>query len=756
MKSVSNTPIVKRLVLLGGGHSHLSVLMHLAMNPVPGLEITLITRDVHAPYSGALPGFIAGIYNFDNIHIDLRPLAQLARAKLIQEEISKIDLENKCIICDQRPSIRFDILSLNIGSQPDAEKIPGAQKYALGVKPIDVFLQHWTEIKSNAIQTLEQGEPYTIAIVGGGPASVELAFSSQYAINKSLGIKDSLASPLEIKIITADSQLLKFHNKKVKNFTHKELEGRGIELCFDQRVTEFQQNRVVFEDKKFLFADTIFYATGASIPQWPTDCGLSVNDEGFIAVNTFLQTLSHPFVFACGDAATIEGHPRPKSGVYAVRQGMPLVKNIIRYATGKILKPFIPQKNALALMYMGDKKAIASRSNSFSKGRWVWAWKHKIDMDFIRKYTELPAPKAELNLASGLTDKGTEEALRQHAIRCAGCGAKVSGSILTDVIGNLDTVKHADIVSSGSVIEDASLIKISSKRLLVQTVDYFRAFINDPWLFAKIATNHCLSDIYAMGAKPHSALAIASVPFAAQKIMRETLNELMSGCVDVLNVHDTALAGGHSNEAEEMGFGLSITGYAHPDKLLSKSGVKVGDQLILCKPLGTGTLLAADMRLKAKGRWIHAAFDQMLISNRDAAEYFSQYEASACTDITGFGLAGHLLEMINPTNAGVELYLNSLPVLSGALDCIDQNIFSSLHGDNSLAVEAISNAEAFRKKSMFDLLFDPQTAGGLLGSVPAHQAQACLESLQNNGYPKACCIGRVINNPSSHASITLI
>jgi selenide,water dikinase len=489
------------------------------------------------------------------------------------------------------------------------------------------------------------------------------------------------------------------------------------------------------EDRKFIFADVIFYATGASIPQWPAECGLSINDEGFIAVNTFLQTLSHPFIFACGDAATIEGHSRPKSGVYAVRQGMPLAKNIIRYATGKKLKSFVPQKNALALMYMGDKKAIASRSKGFSKGRWVWAWKHKIDMDFIRKYTELPAVNSELVLANGLADRETEDALKQHAIRCAGCGAKVGGSILSDVISNLDTVNHADMVSSGSYIEDASLIKVSSKRLLVQTVDYFRAFINDPWLFAKIATNHCLSDIFAMGAQPHSALAIASVPFAAPNIMRETLNELMSGCVEVLNTHDTALAGGHSNEADELGFGLSVSGYAHPDKLLGKSGLKAGDQLILCKPLGTGTLLAADMRLKAKGRWIHAAFEQMLISNREAAEYFCQFQATACTDITGFGLAGHLLEMIGPSKTSVELNLNSLPVLTGALDCIDQKIFSSLHGDNSLAMEAISNAEVFSKKE---------------------QAQDCLETLKNNGYPKACNIGRVVADATDQAAITLV
>ncbi|MBL4821230.1 MAG: selenide, water dikinase SelD [Gammaproteobacteria bacterium] len=756
MKTAVSTPIVKRLVLLGGGHSHLSVLMHLARKPLDGLEIVLITRDVHTPYSGALPGFIAGIYDHDDIHIDLRPLAHMAGAVLIQEEISNLDLENKRVICAKRPPIRFDILSLNIGSLPDATKIPGATEFAIGVKPMDVFLARWDEVKNSAVQALKRGESYSIAIVGGGPASVELAFSSQHAINWAAGIKKHTSSRLQIKIITADSQLMKFHNKRVKDFTRRELESRAVELYFDHRVEAFQANTIICEGLQSISADTIFYATGASIPQWPAQSGLATNDQGFIAVNTFLQTLSHPYVFACGDAASTEGHPRPKSGVYAVRQGMPLAKNIIRFATGKKLKPFVPQKNALALIYTGDRKAIASKNKRFFKGRWVWAWKHKIDMDFMKKYRELPPVKSTLKLASGLVDKETEETLKQHAIRCAGCGAKVGSSILNNVISNLDTVKHDDIVVSGSVIEDASLIKISAKRTLVQTVDYFRAFINDPWLFARIATNHCLGDIYAMGAQPHSALAIASVPFAAQKIMHETLSELMAGCVDVLNEHDTALAGGHSNEALELGFGLNVNGFARPDQLLSKSGLMVGDELILCKPLGTGTLLAADMRLKAKGRWMLAAFDQMLISSREAAECFRQHQANACTDITGFGLAGHLLEMINPDNAAVELNLGSLPVMDGVLDCISQKIFSSLHSDNSLAMNSIYNTEAFRKQPRFELLFDPQTAGGLLGSVPAEQVQSCLQTLKANGYAQACSIGRVVDNNGSNAQIALI
>lgn len=743
-QSATNSPAVKRLVLIGGGHSHLSVLMHLGMHPVPGLEVVLITRDIHAPYSGALPGFVAGIYGFDDIHIDLRPLCQFAGIRLVHEEINKLDLEGKRVVCKDRPPIRFDLLSINIGSQPDAAKIPGAAEHAIGVKPIDNFLSHWKRVKQDAVDHLQKSEPFTIAIVGGGPASVELAFCSQAAIHKAAAVGKEDDSTLSIKLLTADTQLLKFHNNRVKDFTRGELEQRGVELFFDHRVTEFQSQSIICDGKDPVMADAIFYATGASIPQWPADCGLAVDTDGFIAVNTHLQSISHPFVFVSGDAASIEGHPRPKSGVYAVRQGKPLARNLVRFLTGKRLRTYLPQKNALALMYTGDRKAIASRRNLFFHGHWVWALKHKIDMDFIRKYARLPVPEPTLRLQRGLVDSETEQELRIHAIRCAGCAAKVNSDSLQNVLSRLEPATQPDLVGDLTSTEDAALIRITSERMLVQTVDYFRAFINDPWLFACIASNHCLGDIYAMGARPHTALAIASVPFAAKTIMQETLDELMAGCVMTLNEHDAALAGGHSNESLEMAFGLTINGYGHPSRLLAKTGVRADDSLILCKPLGTGTLLAADMRLKARGRWMEAAFESMLVSNRAAADILVNHGTNACTDVTGFGLAGHLAEMLAGGEVGARLELNALPILEGAVDCLRQQIYSSLHADNSRTRKVMDIATDIAESPLLELLFDPQTAGGLLASVPSSEASRCLQELKDKGYGEARIIGRII------------
>lgn len=741
--SATNSPAVKRLVLIGGGHSHLSVLMRLGMKPVPGLEVVLITRDVHTPYSGALPGYIAGVYQPDDIHIDLRPLCQFAGARLIHEEVTRLDLEGKRVILDRRPPIRFDLISLNIGSRPDAVRIPGSVQHAIGVKPIDKFLVQWERVRQQALGELQQSRPYRLAIVGGGPASVELVFAAQQALHKAAGIKKGDPSPLTLKLVTADTQLLKFHNNRVKDFTRAELERRGVELYFDHHVTEFQANTIICDGKDPVTADVIFYATGASIPDWPATCGLAVDEHGFIAVNTFLQSTSHPFVFACGDAATIQGHPRPKSGVYAVRQGKPLARNLVRFATGRKLRRFIPQKHALALLYTGDSRAIASRRNWFFQGRWVWALKHRIDMDFLRKYARLPTPEPELQLQRGLVDSETEQALQEHVIRCAGCAAKVGSDTLQSVLARLQPKGQPDLVNSLDTTEDAALIRVTSDRMLVQTVDYFRAFINDPWLFARIATNHCVGDIYAMGARPHTALAIASVPFAGRNIMRETLDELMAGCVMALNEHDTALAGGHSNEALELAFGLSVNGYGHPARLLSKTGASAGDVLILCKPLGTGTLLAADMRLQAKGRWMEAAFEQMLVSNRGAADIFLAHGARACTDVTGFGLAGHLAEMLAGSELCAELELDALPVLEGAVDCLRRRVFSSLHADNSRLKQVMQIADTQKSQAALELLFDPQTAGGLLASLPEAEASQCLEKLHQQGYASARQIGRV-------------
>ena len=753
MKSTT-TAVVKRLLLVGGGHSHLSVLRRLAMRPVAGLETVLVTRDVLTPYSGALPGFLAGRYRLQDIHIDLRRLAQFAGARIIQAEVTGINLESRRLQLPDRPPMGFDILSLNIGSRPDAKIIPGASTHAVAVKPIDTFLDSWATVAPAAITRVGAGEPYTIAIVGGGPASVEIAFAMEEKIRRELGRKKPGEPLLRIRIITADTRLLSSHNSRVQAMVADRLAERGIEVLTDRRVSAFRDQCVDCEGGESHGADVIYYATGASVPDWPGETGLQVDDRGFIAVNDHLQSLSHPFVFAAGDAASMVSHSRPKSGVYAVRQGKPLSENLVRYATGRRLVSYRPQKRALALLYSGDGCAIASRDKLFLQGRWVWEWKHRIDQAFLHKYGKFPEPGASLKLAPGITDKDTARSLRAQAMRCTGCGAKVGAGTLHGVLQGLPIHPQEDVLSQNGV-EDAALIRLDDQRTLMQSVDLLPAMINDPWLFARIATNHCLSDIYAMGCDPHSALAVVGIPFASRRFMSENLNELMAGAAEELRRHRTMLIGGHSTETPQLLFGLSVNGFLMSRKVLHKSHLQPGDVLILTKSLGTGTLLAADNRYRAAGDWMTSAINTMLQSGREAAACLREHDASACTDITGFGLAGHLLEMLQPRGLGAELTLDHLPALEGALECLKAGIFSSLHEDNRTAELAIAGAEAFRQHGRYHLLFDPQTAGGLLAGVPAANAPGCLAALHQLGYHNAAIIGRVTAAPVD-ASISLI
>jgi selenide,water dikinase len=767
MKDRFNFPAMKQLVLLGGGHSHLAVLMHLARNPLPGLDLTLVSREIETPYSGALPAFIEGRNCREELFIDLRPLAQMAGARLIQANVQRLDINTQKLYCSGRPPINFDLLSLNIGSQPDSASLPGAAEFATAVKPIPEFLQRWEHIQQELLAKLATGQNYTLVIIGGGPASVELACSMHTRLQQRLISSTVMpqASKFRIVLISGSTHLLGDHTSSAGRFALRALEKRGIETHLGCRVVSIEKHIVHFSHRteppcsttahEQMHADAIIVATGASPAGWLKDTGLSLDSSGFIHVNDKLQSLSHPFVFAAGDIASIAGQARSKSGVYAVRQGVPLARNLCRYATGKPLKSYRPQTHALALLSMGDGSAIASRGKWSIHAAWVYQWKHWIDQRFTRRYNKI-SPPAEAPDENNAPSRDAPLASNPKSlIRCAGCAAKLGSSMLQDVLANIKPCTHQDILSSLAETEDTSIIRLGQQRVLLQTVDHFRAFIKDPYLFARIATVHCLSDIHAMGATAHSALAIVSIPHAATHIKRAWLTDIMSGSTEVLNAHNTALIGGHTGEADQLSFGLSITAFADPKKLLRKSGMQSGDALILCKPLGTGTLLAADMRYQARHLWISTALDSMQRSNQWAAHCFVKYGAHACTDITGFGLLGHLREMMETERCHVTLDLTSIPALDGALQCLEKGYFSSLHSEN--ARYSILSQDAAKKNQdvRVQLLFDPQTSGGLLAAVPQHQAEACLAELHTSGYREARRIGTVIATGCNESAIEL-
>jgi selenide, water dikinase len=478
-----------------------------------------------------------------------------------------------------------------------------------------------------------------------------------------------------------------------------------------------------------------------------------------------LQSPTDPLIFAAGDIASMQNYKLEKAGVFAVRMGKPLTENLRRAVAGDALLPYSPQTSWLALISTGDKFAVASRSWLGFSGEWVWKWKDWIDQRFMRKFSEFPemnesAAPAPSNALPNvkLTSEESLQAISAIAMRCGGCGAKVGATILQRALGNLHPVQRSDVLIGLKDPDDAAVVRVPPGMAVVHSVDFFRAFIDDPYIFGKVAANHSLGDIWAMGGQAQTATAVCTVPPGMDAKVEDVLFQMMTGALEVLNEADCSLVGGHTGEGKELALGFAVNGLIEdkPDVILRKGGMKAGDVLILTKPIGTGTLFAAKDRLFAKGRWIDAALTSMVISNRTGARILREHGATACTDLTGFGLLGHLVEMTRPSEVDAEIHINTLPLLDGAQECVQAGITSSLQSANVRLRRALRNQEQFVKHPRYPLIFDPQTAGGLLASVPADQVDACIEALQAQGYPHTCKIGRILPQADAIEPIVLV
>ena len=739
----NHIPVLKDLVLVGGGHAHVTVLKKFAMRPVPGVRITLICRDLQAPYSGMLPGFIAGHYSFDEAHIDLVPLSRFAGARFFHDEVVGLETNSKRLICRDRPDVSYDVLSINVGSAPDISVVPGAAANVTPVKPIDGFVANWQSLCERV--SARQGG-LRIGIVGAGAGGVELTLAVQYRLKELLAGKWPDNAGPEFHLFTDADEILTTHNRFVRAKFRRVLSERKINVHTDHKVVEVRPGALQCANGATFELDEILWVTMARAQTWPAKAGFDVDEQGFIKVNNTLESVSHPGIFAAGDIAHMVNHPRPKSGVFAVRQGPPLSANVRRKLLDRPLIPYFPQREFLSLISTGDKYAIASRSWWALEGRRVWNWKDWIDRRFMRKFNRLPDMEEEVrhDIPRGLIDKDAIKEISAIAMRCGGCGSKVGATVLENALAGLEPVSRDDVLIGLHEPDDAAVASVPAGKVMVHTVDSFRSFIDDPYIFGQVAANHALSDLYAMGAEPQTALAIVTVPYADEKKVEELLSQMLRGALKVLNETGTALVGGHTSEGEELSLGFSVNGLIERENILHKSGLGAGDRILLTKPIGTGTLFAADMRHKAKGHWIAVALESMLQSNREAAECLFAHGATACTDVTGFGLLGHLVEMIKPSHVDVELDLGAIPFLAGAEETVAAGIFSSLQPENLRLRRAIQDVENASKDVRYPLIFDPQTSGGLLAGVPEERAQACLSELRNLGYTRTAIIGRVL------------
>ncbi|WP_406645309.1 selenide, water dikinase SelD [Aliisedimentitalea scapharcae] len=707
-------PATRDLVLIGGGHAHALVLRKWGMNPLPGARVTVINPGATAPYSGMLPGFVAGHYDRWELDIDLVKLARFAGARVVLGAATGLDLEARVVHVPGRPPIGFDVASVDIGITSDMPALPGFADHAIPAKPLGPFAARWDHYRAG-------DTPAHVAVIGGGVAGVELILAMAHALKQ----RRRLAQAHLID----NAQALMAIGTKARARLIQALSEQGVTLHENVEIAGIEADGIRLADTRLIRSDFTTGAAGARPYDWVSETGLAL-ENGFISVDAQLRS-SDPAVFATGDCAHLTASPRPKAGVYAVRQAPILYHNLCATMSGHSLRPYRAQKDYLKLISMGDKQALAERFAATWSGPLMWTWKNRIDQSFMQKFRdlpkmeqpELPQPHAQ-DMQAALGDKPM----------CGGCGAKIGQPALRAALAPMASTSRSDIEMLPG--DDAALLRIGSARQVIST-DHLRTLTPDPVMMTRIAANHALGDIWAMGATPQAALASVILPRLSPALQERTLSEIMTTATETMREAGAEIVGGHSSVGDEMTLGFTVTGLCARDPI-TLAGAQAGDALILTKPIGSGTLMAAEMAGIAHGDDIAAALDLMMMPQGQAAQVLAT--AHAMTDVTGFGLAGHLMGICDASQVAARLDLSTIPLMKGAASLAKQGVRSSLFPENRAVLPNLPQG------NVADLLFDPQTAGGLLAAVAPDQATQLCEALRASGYP-AAIIGEMINGP---------
>ena len=383
----SAAPMAKEIVLIGGGHAHVHGLVNLAMRPLPGMRVTLIARDLATPYSGMLPGVIAGLYRSEQAHIDLERLSAVTGTRLIHAQANGLDRAGKLVLLAGLPPIAYDLVSIDVGIEPSLSPIEGAAAHAIAVKPIGSFLK---KIDALIARASEPDGPRRIVSIGGGAGGVELLLSLRTRLITDAHEAGRDAGAFSFTLVT-DGDILATHNACVRAAFRRVFAARGMSLRENRRARAVTADTVILESGETCAADAVLVTTDAAAPAWFADTGLDLDAKGFLAVGPTLQSTNDADVFAAGDCAAMVASPREKAGVYAVRAGPPLADGLHRRARGLQPDEWHPQRRHLALISTGERYAIASRGIFKAEGAWLWTLKDWIDRRWMRMYKDTDA-----------------------------------------------------------------------------------------------------------------------------------------------------------------------------------------------------------------------------------------------------------------------------------------------------------------------------------------------------------------------------
>ena len=655
------------LLLAGGGHSHALVLKRWAMKPEerPKHSITLINRTSTGLYSGMVPGLIAGLYQRDELAIDLRQLCDKAGVAFVEAEITGLNPQDKCLRLRDRPALHFDWLSLDVGaiSRPSATGIP--------IKPLEASLAF--------LESEDPSGPLPLRVIGAGAAGLEVVLALR------------------------------------RRWPQRALQLQQRRGQLDQALQQvLRQARIAVIDDGSSHNGPSLLCTGSQGPSWLATTGLPLDPDGRIHTDRCLRVEGHPFLFASGDCAVIAAEPRPASGVWAVRAGRPLAENIEAACQGRPLRPWQPQRQALQLIGSHQNAAWA-RWGSWRLGPspLLWMLKQRIDRAFMAGFRR-PASMADA-----------------APMACRGCAAKLPAQPLAAAL---------ERVELGGQPEDAACLP--GRQDLLQSVDGFPALVSDPWLNGRLTALHASSDLWACGAAVSSAMATITLPMASAKEQKELLVQTLAGIRSVLDEQGAELIGGHTMESRSappvpasLGVQISLTVNGNsPQSPWLKTGLHPGDALLISRPLGTGVLFAGAMTGATKATDLDAALQGMAWSQHTLIEQIAPIREGihACTDITGFGLLGHLGEMLQ-NNSGLKVQLDgsAIPAYPGALELFERGVSSTLAPSNRAAWQWLEGpVQLWQPPSaaLLELLVDPQTCGPLLLACSREAAMQLTQS----------------------------
>ncbi|NIZ14829.1 selenide, water dikinase SelD [Phaeobacter sp. HF9A] len=690
----SPLPLTRDLVLVGGGHAHALVLRKWGMSPLAGVRLTLINPGPSAPYSGMLPGFVAGHYARAALDIDLVQLARFAGARLVLGAAGGLDPIRKRISVPGRPDICYDIASIDIGVTSAMPDLPGFLDHAVPAKPLDGFASAWEAF-------CRQDGPARIACIGGGIAGVELILAMAHALRQ----QGRLAAATLMDSDAALSALAPQSQPRLR----AALDRYGVTLLEQAHVTHLEAGAIHLEGGRVIHSDFTLGAAGARAYGWLESTGLRQH-EGALVVSPELQT-SDPDVFAVGDCAHMAHAPRPKAGVFAVRQAPVLCDNLKAALLGGNMRRYQPQEDYLKLVSMGRKSALAERNGRSFSGPLLWRWKDHIDRKFMAQFARLPVTSATVSPPE----------------KAATPDPSSPGSALDQFRGAArpDVAVQPDGTAAQLTAGDAMQL-ISARHL--------PAISADPVTLTRIAVQHALNPLWALGAEPQAATLLLTQPQQSAALQQRQYAEIMEVADQEMKTAGATIASVQTSPGAALSLGVSLTGLC-PRTPVTLAGAQSGDHLILTKPLGSGVLLAGAASGQARGRWVTAALDLMEQSQQRASEILREAARAMC-DVAERGLLGHVQAICQQSERGAELRFDAIPKMRGAAELAETGLRAPGFDANAVRLPEIASTGPRA------LLFDPQTSGGLLAAVPADLSEMLLHRLRAHGY-RAAEIGRI-------------